>query len=148
MRSVFVLLLIIGSLALAGIAGPQNSSAQSQSETQERRRLDGFGSRLNRLRWDPEKGAAVETGKRGGQHRTQSDGDVVRVETNLAVCDVQVRDKSGRMVEGLTQDDFLVSEDGRPQQIEHFSLGNDQRLGRSIVLVIDYTGIPAPYIKA
>jgi len=145
MRSVFVLLLI--SLAMAGIAPPQNSSAQSQSETQERRRLEDFGSSLKRLKWDPEKGTAVETGKPGGQPRTQSDGDVVRVETNLAVCDVQVRDKSGRIVEGLTQNDFLVSEDGRPQQIEHFSLGNDQRLGRSIVLVIDYSGSQSPYIK-
>jgi len=51
------------------------------------------------------------------------------------------------MVEGLTQNDFLVSEDGRAQQIEHFSLGNDQRLGRSIVLVIDYSGSQSPYIK-
>ena len=65
MRSVFVLLLI--SLAMAGIVGPQNSSAQSQSETQERRRLEDFGSSLKRLKWDPEKGTAVETGKPGGQ---------------------------------------------------------------------------------
>ena len=144
MRLVFVLLLIIGSLAMAG---PQNSSAQSQSETQERRRLEDFGSSLKRLKWDPEKGTVVETGKPGGQPRNQSDSDVVRVETNLAVCDVQVRDKSGRIVEGLTQNDFLVSEDGRSQQIEHFSLGNDQRLGRSIVLVIDYSGSQSPYIK-
>jgi VWFA-related protein len=144
MRSVFVLLLI--SLAMAGIALPQNSSAQSQSETPERRRPEDFGSSLKRLRWDPEKGTAVETGKLRGP-RTQSDGDVVHVETNLAVCDVQVRDKSGRIVEGLTQNDFLVSEDGRPQTIEHFSLGNDQRLGRSIVLVIDYSGSQSPYIK-
>lgn len=147
MRSVFVLLLIIGSLAMAGLAGSQNSFAQSQSEPQERRRPDDFGSSLKRLKWDPDKGTAVETGKPVGQSRTQSEGDVVRVETNLAVCDVQVRDKSGRIVEGLTQSDFLVSEDGRPQQIEHFSLGNDQRLGRSIVLVIDYSGSQSPYIK-
>jgi len=145
MRSVFVLLLI--SLVIAGIAPPQNSFAQGQSETQERRRLEDFGSSLKKLKWDPEKGTAVETVKPGGQPRTQSEGDVVRVETNLAVCDVQVRDKSGRMVEGLTQNDFLVSEDGRAQQIEHFSLGNDQRLGRSIVLVIDYSGSQSPYIK-
>lgn len=147
MRSVFVLLLIIGLPAMAGLAGSQNSSAQSQSEPQERRRVDDFGSSLKRFKWDPEKGTAVEIGKPDGQPRTQSEGDVVRVETNLAICNVQVRDKSGRIVDGLTQNDFLVSEDGRPQQIEHFSLGNDQRLGRSIVLVIDYSGSQSPYIK-
>ncbi len=146
MRSTFVLLLSIGLLAMAGIAGLQNSFAQSQSETQERRRIEDFGSSLKRLKWDPEKGTAVETGKPGGRP-AQSDADVVRVETNLAVCNVQVRDKSGNIVAGLTQNDFLVSEDGRPQQIEHFSLGNDQRVGRSIVLVIDYSGSQSPYIR-
>jgi VWFA-related protein len=148
MRSAFVLLLIIGLLVMAGIAGSQNSSAQTQSETQESPRNRDFGSSLKRLKWDPEKGTAVETGKPGGRPRVQSDGDVVRVETNLAVCDVRVRDRAGRIVEGLTQNDFLVTEDGRPQQIEHFSLGNDQRVGRSIVLLIDYSGSQSPYIKS
>lgn len=154
MRSAFVFLLI-GFLTMAGIVGPQNSSAQSQSQTQERQsetqerpQREDFGSSLKRLRWDPEKGTAVETRKPGDRPGGQSDGEVVRVETNLVVCDIQTRDGSGRIVEGLTQSDFLVTEDGRPQQIEHFSLGNDQRVGRSIVLVIDYSGSQSPYIKS
>jgi VWFA-related protein len=148
MRSAFVLLLITAFLAMAGFAGPQDSSAQSQSETQERPRRKDFGSSLKRLKWDPEKGTAVETGKPGDRPGAQSDGDVVRVETNLVVCDVQVRDRSGRIVEGLTQEDFLVTEAGLPQHIEHFSLGNDQRVGRSLVLLIDYSGSQSPYIKS
>lgn len=148
MRSAFVFLLIVGLLTMAGIVGEQNSSAQSQSQTQERPQRKDFGSSLKRLEWDPAKGAAVETRKPGDRPGGQSDSEVVRVETNLVVCDVQTRDGSGRIVEGLTQSDFLVTEDGQPQQIEHFSLGNDQRVGRSIVLVIDYSGSQSPYIKS
>lgn len=162
MRSAFVFLLIVGFLTMAGIVGAQNPSAQSQSQTQERQsqtqerqsetqerpQRKDFGSSLKRLRWDPEKGTAIETRKPGDRPGGQSDSEVVRVETNLVVCDVQTRDGSGRIVEGLTQSDFLVTEDGRPQQIEHFSLGNDQRVGRSIVLLIDYSGSQSPYIKS
>jgi len=155
MRSAFVFLLIVGFLTMAGIVGEQNSSAQNQSqtqnrqsETQERPQRKDFGSSLKRLRWDPEKGTAVEIRTPGDRPNGQSDSEVVRVETNLVVCDIQTRDASGRIVEGLTQSDFLVTEDGQPQQIEHFSLGNDQRIGRSIVLVIDYSGSQSPYIKS
>lgn len=155
MRSAFVVLLILGFLTMAGIVGEQDSSEQSQpqtkepkTKTQERPQRKDFGSSLKRLRWDPEKGTAVETRKPGERPGGQGDNEVVRVETNLVVCDVQTRDGSGRIVEGLTQSDFLVSEDGQPQQIEHFALGNDQRIGRSIVLVIDYSGSQSPYIKS
>jgi VWFA-related protein len=148
MRSTVVLLLSMGLLVLAGTPHLQGSSAQGQSEPQQRPKLEDFGSSLKRLKWDPEKGTAVETRKPARRPGSQADGDVVRIETNLVVCDVQVRDKSGRIVEGLTQNDFLVSEDGRPQQIEHFSLGSDQRVGRSIVLLIDYSGSQSPYIKS
>jgi VWFA-related protein len=135
-------------LVLAGTPDLQSSSAQGQSEPQERPKLEDFGSSLKRLKWDPEKGTAVETRKPASRPGSQTDGDVVRVETNLVVCDVQARDRSGRIVEGLTQNDFLVTEDGLPQHIEHFSLGNDQRVGRSVVLLIDYSGSQSPYIKS
>jgi Ca-activated chloride channel homolog len=155
MRSAFVFLLVVGFLTMAGIVGSEDSSAQSksqtqagQSETQERPQRKDFGSSLKRLKWDPEKGTAVETRKPGDRPGGQTDSEVVRVETNLVVCDIQTRDGQGRIVEGLTQSDFLVTEDGQPQQIEHFSLGNDQRVGRSIVLVIDYSGSQSPYIKS
>ena len=148
MRSKLVHLLAMVLVAIAAIPGFQlSSSLQAQSETQERPGPRDFGSSLKRLKWDPEKGTAVEIRKPSGRPRSQSEGDVVRVETNLVICDVQVRDRSGRIVEGLTQNDFQVTEDGVPQHIEHFSLGSDQRVGRSIVLLIDYSGSQSPYIK-
>ncbi len=40
--------------------------------------------------------------------------------TNLILVDVVVRDKNGNIVKGLTQDDFQVFEDGKPQDIAKF----------------------------
>lgn len=149
MQAKLLFLSVIVLVAIAAILGSQpGSSVQAQSETQDRPGVKDFGSSLKRLKWDPEKGTAVETRKPGDRPRSQSDGDVVRVETNLVICDIQVRDRSGHIVEGLTQNDFQVTEDATPQHIEHFSLGSDQRVGRSIVLVIDYSGSQSPYIKS
>ena len=72
---------------------------------------------------------------------------MIKVETNLVVTSVQVRDKYGRTINGLTKEDFIITEDGGSQEIHHFSLGNDQNVGRTIVLLIDYSGSQSPYIQ-
>src|ERR1051325_3891571 len=51
---------------------------------------------------------------------TQSD-DVVRINVNLVQVDVTVTDDKGRQVTDLKPEDFEVFEDGRPQNITHFS---------------------------
>ena len=40
--------------------------------------------------------------------------------TSLVVVDVTVRDKSGKLIEGLSQKDFTLLEDGKPQDIKVF----------------------------
>src|SRR5215471_9441288 len=40
--------------------------------------------------------------------------------TSLVVVDVTVRDKSGKLIEGLSQKDFTLLEDGKPQKISVF----------------------------
>jgi VWFA-related protein len=117
----------------------------AQSLPGERPKLKNFGSSLDRLEWDDKKQAAVETKRRATPGST--DDDVIRVETDLVVCDVQVRDKRGKTVIGLTKDDFIITEDNQPQQIQHFSLGNDLTVGRSIVLLIDYSDSMSPFIE-
>src|SRR5204863_2303041 len=53
----------------------------------------------------------------------------------------------GRPVGGLTQNDFVVTEDNQPQSIAHFSLGDDKRTERSIVLIIDHSWSQLPYLR-
>jgi len=62
---------------------------------------------------------------------------------------VTVTDAAGtRFVEGLTKEDFVVVEDGVPQQLDTLTRGDDAaRLPRSIVLVIDWSGSLLPYLE-
>jgi VWFA-related protein len=52
---------------------------------------------------------------------TVDDGDVVRVETQLVSVPAIVTDRTGRPVANLRAENFLLYEDGRPQQISNFA---------------------------
>jgi VWFA-related protein len=62
----------------------------------------------------------------GGQQPAQppagvpSTGVTFSTNTNLVVVDVTVRDKSGKVIEGLKQSDFFIFEDGKPQKLAVF----------------------------
>jgi len=121
-------------------------NAFSQSKPQPKRKIKNFGSSLKRLKWDEKKNEAVLTpapASSGGN----ADLDVVRIETSLVAWDVLVLDRRGNNVQGLTADDFQVSEDGVPQTVGHFLLGSNQSVPRTIVLIIDYSGSQLPYIR-
>jgi Ca-activated chloride channel homolog len=79
--------------------------------------------------------------------KSNVDDDVVRVQTDLVVCDVMIVNKQGNAIPGLERNDFTVSEEGIPQQIGTFSLGDDTKIPRSIVLILDHSRSQAPYIK-
>jgi VWFA-related protein len=116
-----------------------NSFAQSQQR--EKPRLKDFGSSLKKLKWDPQKNETVLS-----QQGTRDDEDVITIETSLVTSDVLVTDRQGRPVRDLKATDFAISEDGVPQQIGHFVLGDNVNLSRSIVLIIDYSRSQFPYI--
>ena len=58
---------------------------------------------------------------------------VFRADTNLQSIAVQVTDKQGRSAKGLTASDFILLEDGKPQQIAFF--GSEQQPTTLAVLV-------------
>lgn len=99
-------------------------------------RLRDFGSSLSR---------AEQVG--GTSARPTDDEDVVRVETDLVVCTILVLDAEGKIIRGLTTEDFIVKEDDKMQEVATLSLGDNKDVPRSIVLVIDYSGSQLPYIK-
>lgn len=118
--------------------------ANHSSRAQDKQRREEFGSSLKRLKWDEKKQKVVETKK--GDVRLDSE-DVIRLETSLAVFDILALDKEGKAVTGLTKDDFIVTEDGAPQELAGFSLGDGSTVPRSIVLIIDYSGSQFPFIE-
>jgi VWFA-related protein len=52
---------------------------------------------------------------------TQTNQDVVRINTQLVQVDAVVTDRKGRHVEDLTEDDFELFVDGKKQPLTHFS---------------------------
>jgi VWFA-related protein len=51
-----------------------------------------------------------------------ADAKIFRVDVNLVQVDAVVTDKEGRPVTDLTAEDFIILQDGKPQEITNFSL--------------------------
>src|SRR5262245_13290699 len=62
----------------------------------------------------------------------------LRVDVRLVNVFATVTDISGRHVAGLTKDDFVLEEDGQPQEISHFS--QDDRIPVSVGILFDASG--------
>ncbi|HEY5885904.1 MAG TPA: VWA domain-containing protein [Pyrinomonadaceae bacterium] len=114
-------------------------------QQKERPKLKNFGSSLKRTKWDPKKQQAVVA--KPNLKSKDDDLDVVKVETNLVTSDVLVLDALEKPVDGLTENDFLISEDGVQQKLGMFSRGANTSVARTIVLIIDYSGSQLPYIE-
>jgi VWFA-related protein len=56
----------------------------------------------------------------GGHAQDLPNGGTIRLTSRLVYVDVVVRDRSGHVVRGLTQDDFKLEEDGHAQKIDFF----------------------------
>jgi VWFA-related protein len=137
--ALFVLAIVLGIAVLS-------SFAFAQAPPREKPILKDFGSSVRKLKWDPERKAAVPTRSESNTRTTQED-EVVRIETSLVICDVSVLDQKGQAVQGLRRADFDVSEDNKPQRVDTFLLGDSSNVPRSIVLLIDYSGSQFPYIN-
>ena len=84
---------------------------------------------------------------RRSEKRASDEDDVVRVDTDMVVAAVLVLDGQGRIVPGLSKEDFIVKEDNSLQEVASVSLGDSKDVPRSIALVIDYSGSQLPYIQ-
>ena len=84
---------------------------------------------------------------RRSEKRAADEDDVVRVDTDLVVAAVLVLDGEGKIVTGLSKEDFVVKEDDGLQEVASVSLGDSKDVPRSIVLIIDYSGSQLPYIQ-
>ncbi|MFL6336969.1 MAG: VWA domain-containing protein [Pyrinomonadaceae bacterium] len=133
-------------LVLALVYAAPSFTAAAQSSEQSPR----FGASLKR----PKAEAGVEARGRDGRRPAGEDSpqpeEVVRVNTSLVNLDVLVTDAEGsRYVTGLTKDDFVLTEDERPQTISNVFVGDDaERLPRSIILLLDRSQSELPYLEA
>src|ERR1051325_3108165 len=81
-----------------------------------------------------------------GPNRTEANikvADIIKTDVDLITVDALVLQKNtSRVVGGLKQEDFLVSEDGTKQTLTHFSQDN---LPLSVLLLIDRGGCLDPF---
>lgn len=113
----------------------------AQTTERKKPKIKDFGSSLSRK---PEDNLNQ---KREKNEKEAEDDDIIRIDTNLVVADCLVLDKKGNAIYGLKQEDFIITEDEQPQEIQTFTLGDDTKIPRSIVLIIDYSGSQLPYIE-
>ncbi len=72
-------------------------------------------------------------------------GDIVfRSEVSLVRVDVQVVDRDNRAITGLTAEDFLLLEEGKPQQIRNFTR---EEMPVDVLLLLDVSGSMRPHVE-
>lgn len=125
---------IFSLLSIVGVAGQRNPVPSNEC---------GLGTKFQKT--GPASIMPSETAPHSGPVPVES--GIIRVDTELVVAEFDVRDKKGRQVLGLRQDEVRVEEDGVEQQIEIFAFGKESAVfGRTIILIIDYSQSQAPYI--
>jgi VWFA-related protein len=67
------------------------------------------------------------------------------VQVKVVNVPATVRDKHGQIVRNLTQDDFVLQEDGRPQAVRYFAHDNDLPL--TLGLLVDTSGSMIPVME-
>jgi VWFA-related protein len=78
------------------------------------------------------------------ENKTPENSDkefTIRSDVRLVLLDVSVKDSKGGLVSGLTQDEFTVLEDGKPQKITQFA---NQDIPVTVGVVVDESGSMRP----
>src|SRR6185503_434955 len=100
--------------------------------------IKSTGALTNRFSDSARSSVARKTSADLFEGQTVEEDEVVRVDTNLVRFNVSVFSKQLRThVTTLTQNDFIVSEDGRPEEISFFA-ATDAPF--DLVLLIDLSG--------
>jgi VWFA-related protein len=111
----------------------------AQPTLKEQNRTKDFGKSLKKFE------KKEKDNSKDNQKTSAEDEETIKVKTDLVVSDVLVVNQKGNVVLGLQQNDFVVTEDGMPQKIEIFSVGENATIPRSIVLIVDYSGSTTPF---
>src|SRR6202046_3442570 len=89
------------------------------------------------------------------QSSKQNPASVLRTSSDLVRIDVEVTDKSGKPIKGLRADQFVVTDNGKPQSLSPFSSGDIDSIeaaaaddSKPIVVPVDNEGPNAPSEEA
>src|SRR5271156_232761 len=89
------------------------------------------------------------------QSSKQNPASVLRTSSDLVRIDVEVTDKSGKPIKGLRADQFVVTDNGKPQAISNFSYADIEKVetaaddsAKPIVVSVDNEGPNTPAAAA
>jgi Ca-activated chloride channel homolog len=68
----------------------------------------------------------------------------IRVDVKLVLLDATVKDKAGHVLTNLKKENFLLSEDGQPRDIAHFS---QDELPLAVALVVQQSSWVQPFLR-
>ena len=68
----------------------------------------------------------------------------IKKEVRLVLVEASVKDKGGKAMKVLKQEDFQLYEEGQPQEIAHFS---QDQLPLAVALVVDLSGSIRPFLR-
>ena len=122
-------------------------TSSAQSPPKQRPKLKDFSFSLGRLKRDVPKKQPVSRKIETKSETELDEGDVIRIESNLVTSEISVLDDRGNLIPNLGPDELVITEDGQPQKVVHFLRGDDVKVPRTIVLLIDYSGSQLPYIR-
>lgn len=125
-------------LILTVICVISNFSILAQPTLKEQNRINDFGKSLKKYE---------KKNKDDSNKETSKNDETIRIETNLVVNDVLVVNQKGNLIAGLKKEDFIITENNESQEIGLFAFGEDAKVPRSIVLIIDYSTSLLPYIE-
>lgn len=141
MRLYFTLFLLLAFVSLS-LGQTPSDSPTTQSNLPVKTKIKDFGASLKKF------GKKGKDNSKNEKRPTEgSDEEIIRVKTDLIVCDVLVVNQKGNVILGLDQNDFVVTEDGEPQKISLFSFGENATIPRSIVLIIDYSSSQLLFLR-
>jgi VWFA-related protein len=141
---IMAIMAILPILARSVQALSDRTWLQTGQSAPQKQKQEGFGSSLERLKWDARSHRAVEKTPRS----EPGADDVVRLSTLLVVVNASVTDNTSRPVSGLTRDDFSLLEDGHPQEVSVFAQGDHDSIRRKVILIIDRSGSERAYLDS
>jgi Ca-activated chloride channel family protein len=111
--------LLVALLGWLAITGARAVIAQDKAQKRPRRATEGAKPSTSQTPTPPPAPRPTSTPTAIGEE--VDEGDVVRVDTQLVSVPAVVTDKTGRPLSNLRANDFVLYEDGRPQQISNFA---------------------------